>query len=55
VRRKIADLTALRHELERIINQCDHGTVAQCRIIEALVPKPASKRAGKGAHRRDGP
>jgi Cu(I)-responsive transcriptional regulator len=38
VRRKIADLTALRRELESIISQCNHGTVAECRIIEALLP-----------------
>jgi DNA-binding transcriptional MerR regulator len=38
VRRKIADLTALRRELESIISQCGHETVADCRIIEALLP-----------------
>lgn len=38
VRRKIADLTALRRELDSIISQCGHGTVADCRIIEALLP-----------------
>jgi Cu(I)-responsive transcriptional regulator len=38
VERKIADLTALQRELATIINQCRHGTVAECRIIEALSP-----------------
>ncbi len=38
VERKIADLTALGNELRQIIDQCGHGTVAQCRIIEALSP-----------------
>jgi DNA-binding transcriptional MerR regulator len=38
VERKIADLTALRRELRGIIGQCGHGTVAECRIIEALSP-----------------
>jgi DNA-binding transcriptional MerR regulator len=38
VDRKIADLVALRRELDSIISQCDHGTVAGCRIIEALTP-----------------
>ena len=33
---KIADLGILRQELNSIINQCDNGTVACCRIIEAL-------------------
>ncbi|WP_090709293.1 MULTISPECIES: helix-turn-helix domain-containing protein [unclassified Beijerinckia] len=38
VDRKIADLSALRHELSRMIEQCRCGTVADCRIIEALSP-----------------
>jgi DNA-binding transcriptional MerR regulator len=38
VDRKIADLAALRRELDHIISQCGHGTVAECRIIEALSP-----------------
>jgi Cu(I)-responsive transcriptional regulator len=50
VRRKIADLNALRRELESIISQCGHGTVAECRIIEALLPgrkTAASQRRAK--------
>ena len=38
VERKLADLAALRAELEQLIGQCQHGTVAECRIIEALAP-----------------
>lgn len=38
VDRKIADLTALRRELKAVIESCDGGTVADCRIIEALAP-----------------
>lgn len=38
VERKIVDLEALRRELADIIGQCGHGTVADCRIIEALSP-----------------
>ena len=38
VERKVVDLTALGHELRQIIGQCRHGTVAECRIIEALSP-----------------
>ena len=38
VDRKIADLSALRRELDSIISQCGHGTVAECRIIETLSP-----------------
>jgi DNA-binding transcriptional MerR regulator len=38
VKRKLADLAALRRELESLIGQCRHGTIAECRIIEALAP-----------------
>lgn len=38
VDRKIADLQALRRELDSIISQCGCGTIAECRIIEALSP-----------------
>jgi DNA-binding transcriptional MerR regulator len=38
VERKIADLTVLQRELDIIISQCSHGTLAECRIIEALSP-----------------
>lgn len=40
VERKIADLTALRRELADLLDQCDRGTIADCRIIEALAPYP---------------
>jgi DNA-binding transcriptional MerR regulator len=38
VERKIADLKLLRAELLNVIGQCRHGTVAECRFIEALSP-----------------
>ena len=38
VERKIRDLQALKAELDRLVDQCSHGTVAQCRIVEALSP-----------------
>jgi Cu(I)-responsive transcriptional regulator len=38
IKRKLTDLTALRRELESVIGQCRHGTIAECRIIESLVP-----------------
>lgn len=38
VERKIADLKLLRAELRNVIGQCQHGTIAECRIIEALLP-----------------
>lgn len=39
VESKIADLTALRGELRQLMEQCRHGTVAECRIIEALASR----------------
>jgi Cu(I)-responsive transcriptional regulator len=36
VDRKLADLVALRRELASLIGRCRRGTVAECRIIEAL-------------------
>jgi len=41
VERKITDLRALRRELDGLIGQCRRGTIAECRIIEALSPAPA--------------
>ena len=41
VKRKLADLAALRRELESLIGQCRHGTIAECRILEALAPGAA--------------
>jgi Cu(I)-responsive transcriptional regulator len=38
VERKIRNLQALRRELDSIISQCGCGTIAECRIIEALSP-----------------
>jgi Cu(I)-responsive transcriptional regulator len=38
VDRKLADLAALRRELKAVIESCHGGTIAQCRIIEALGP-----------------
>jgi len=43
VERKIADLMALKGELDRMIDRCGHGVVADCRIIETLSPVPAEK------------
>jgi Cu(I)-responsive transcriptional regulator len=41
VKRKLTDLSALRRELESMIGQCRHGTIAECRILETLAPDPA--------------
>lgn len=42
VERKIADLQALKAELDRVIDTCQCGTVADCRIIESLSPAAPS-------------
>ena len=42
VERKIADLQALGRELADMISHCDHGTIGECRIIEALAPTHAA-------------
>ena len=42
VDRKIADLQALRQDLDALIGQCRQGRVAECRIIEALAPTRCS-------------
>lgn len=36
---KLRDLRALRKELATMIANCDHGTIADCRIIETLAPR----------------
>lgn len=36
VRARIARLRALEAELERMVAQCAHGTIADCRVIEVL-------------------
>jgi Cu(I)-responsive transcriptional regulator len=41
--RKVADLKALRTELSRVLNSCSHGTVADCKIIETLAPRPVHR------------
>jgi DNA-binding transcriptional MerR regulator len=38
IEHKLADLAALGAELRQLIGQCRHGTIAECRIIEALAP-----------------
>lgn len=33
---RIARLQALRNELQRMVNECDHGKVCECRVIQIL-------------------
>lgn len=39
IERKITDLQALGSELSEMLSQCSRGTIASCRIIEALAPR----------------
>ena len=36
IERRIASLTALRGELSRMVEECHHGRICDCRIIEVL-------------------
>lgn len=36
VKERIARLTALEHELERMVSQCAHDKIAECQVIEVL-------------------
>ena len=36
VQARIAQLKALELELQRMVVQCAHGTIADCRVIEVL-------------------
>lgn len=36
VERRIAHLSALRDELKRMIGECEHGQVCDCRVIEVV-------------------
>ncbi|MCJ8144393.1 helix-turn-helix domain-containing protein [Ancylobacter sp. A5.8] len=46
VERRIASLSALRAELERMVEGCSHGHVGECRVIDILADH------GKCAHHR---
>ena len=42
VKAKIADLRALERTLERLLSQCGHTTVDQCRILDAFRTEPVT-------------
>ena len=46
VERKIADLRSLKKELDRMIDQCGCGVVADCHIIESLSPPRVMSGSG---------
>jgi DNA-binding transcriptional MerR regulator len=39
VENKLVNLLELRRVLHDLVDQCQHGTVADCRIIQALTPR----------------
>jgi DNA-binding transcriptional MerR regulator len=43
IERKVTDLEALGAELRQVIVQCGHGTIAECRILEALSPRSSPR------------
>jgi DNA-binding transcriptional MerR regulator len=45
VEQRIARLIALKAELQRMVTNCSHGRVDQCRVIEALANANADSRA----------
>lgn len=47
---KIADLRRLRTELASIISRCSCGTIAECRIIDALGPRQRQATNNQGAN-----
>jgi Cu(I)-responsive transcriptional regulator len=51
VKRKLADLAALRRELDALIAQCQHGTIAECRILEALAGRAGLSRSSPAPRR----
>lgn len=49
VRQRIASLTALQAELERMVRGCAHGRVETCRVIEILADHGQCRFHGDGA------
>jgi Cu(I)-responsive transcriptional regulator len=47
VQRKIADLERLAQELRHLSKQCRGGSIAECRILEALSPDPRPATIGR--------
>ena len=46
VERRIAQLTALRDELARMLGACAHGSIGECRVIETLADHGLCAHAG---------
>jgi len=48
IEQRISDLRALNRELKTLLGACRGGTVAQCRIVEALLPGERRASAASG-------
>jgi DNA-binding transcriptional MerR regulator len=53
--RKIADLTSLRRELQRLMTQCGNGRIDSCRVIETLGPSSTGQARAKELKARVAP
>jgi DNA-binding transcriptional MerR regulator len=53
VDRRIARLSSLRRELQRIVKSCSGGPVATCKIIEALAAEGGSQSHAQAPQRRN--
>ncbi len=53
VEQRIASLTALKAELQRMVTSCSHGRVDQCRVIEALKGISICEPGGAGDYHHD--
>jgi DNA-binding transcriptional MerR regulator len=48
VERRLAQLSALRGELRRMLDECNHGRVSDCRVLETLSEVSQSRRQADG-------
>lgn len=54
VKRRIGQLTALRAELQRMVEDCRHGRIGDCRVIEVLADHRQCRRDHRRASRPKG-
>lgn len=50
---RIARLTALREELQRMLGRCAHGTISDCRVIEVMGNHDLCQHTHQAEHRHD--
>jgi hypothetical protein len=53
VERRIARLVALKAELQRMLQSCDRGRIAECRVIEVLADHSHSRCLDPGHGKAD--